>query len=104
MAYNFAGIPDASNSMKITVMIIKKPLVSTLFNPVNPAATTLMAAPGLNISVKSKPDVSIPIFSSQSVVVIAGMRAAADILVPFLLAGFIAIVSAPLMFWMKRKG
>ncbi|MBW2193133.1 MAG: AI-2E family transporter, partial [Deltaproteobacteria bacterium] len=38
------------------------------------------------------------------VVVIAGMRAAVDILVPFLLAGFIAIVSAPLMFWMKRKG
>jgi len=37
------------------------------------------------------------------VIVVAGMRAAATILVPFLLAAFIAIVSAPLMFWLQRK-
>ena len=38
------------------------------------------------------------------VVVIAGMSAAKAILVPFLLAGFIAIISAPPLFWLHRKG
>lgn len=38
------------------------------------------------------------------VVVIAGMSAAKVILVPFLLAAFIAIVSAPPLFWLQRKG
>ncbi len=38
------------------------------------------------------------------VVVIAGMSAAKDILVPFLLAAFIAIISAPTLFWLQRKG
>ena len=38
------------------------------------------------------------------VVVIAGMRAATTIVVPFLLAAFIAIISAPPMFWLHRKG
>jgi len=37
------------------------------------------------------------------VVVVAGMRAAGDILVPFLLAVFLAIICSPLLFWMKRK-
>lgn len=36
------------------------------------------------------------------VIIIAGMRAAETILVPFLLAGFIAIVAAPPMFWLQR--
>jgi len=38
------------------------------------------------------------------VVVIAGMSAAKAILVPFLLAAFIAIISAPPLFWLQRKG
>lgn len=38
------------------------------------------------------------------VVVIAGMRAAVSIVVPFLLAAFIAIISAPPLFWLHRKG
>lgn len=38
------------------------------------------------------------------VIVIAGMRAAAVILVPFLLAAFIAIISAPPLFWLQRRG
>ncbi len=38
------------------------------------------------------------------VVVIAGMSAAKSILVPFLLAIFIAINLAPPMFWLQRKG
>ena len=38
------------------------------------------------------------------VVVIAGMKAASSLLVPFLLSGFIAIITAPSMFWLQRKG
>ena len=38
------------------------------------------------------------------VVVVAGMKAAASILVPFLLAAFLAIICSPLMFWLNRKG
>jgi AI-2 transport protein TqsA len=38
------------------------------------------------------------------VVVVAGMRASTTILVPFLMAAFIAIVGAAPMFWLKRKG
>lgn len=38
------------------------------------------------------------------VVIVAGMSAAKAILVPLLLAAFIAIVSAPPMFWLQRKG
>jgi predicted PurR-regulated permease PerM len=38
------------------------------------------------------------------VIVVAGMSAAKVILVPFLLAAFIAIISAPPLFWLQRKG
>ena len=38
------------------------------------------------------------------VVIVAGLRVAAPILVPFVLALFIAVVSMPLMFGMRRRG
>jgi predicted PurR-regulated permease PerM len=38
------------------------------------------------------------------VVVVAGMRAAADLVVPFLLAVFLAILCTPLLAWMRRRG
>ena len=38
------------------------------------------------------------------VIVIAGMRAAAEILVPFLLSAFVAMISGPPLLWMQRKG
>jgi AI-2 transport protein TqsA len=38
------------------------------------------------------------------IVIVAGMRAAEIILVPFLLAAFIAIISASPMFWLQKKG
>ena len=37
------------------------------------------------------------------VIVVAGMKTAAPILVPFLLSVFIAIISAPFMFYLQRK-
>jgi AI-2 transport protein TqsA len=38
------------------------------------------------------------------VVVVAGMKAAETILVPFVLSIFIALISGPPMFWLERKG
>lgn len=38
------------------------------------------------------------------VVIVAGMKAAVDIIVPFLMAVFLAIISTPALFWLKKKG
>ncbi len=38
------------------------------------------------------------------VIILAGLRAATGILVPFLLALFITIIVTPVFFWLKRKG
>ncbi len=38
------------------------------------------------------------------IVIVAGMRAASSILVPFFLATFIAIITGPFMFWLVRRG
>lgn len=38
------------------------------------------------------------------VIIVAGLRAGAELLVPFLLAAFIAVLCAPPMFWLQRKG
>ena len=46
----------------------------------------------------------ILIITAALVIVIAGMSAARVILVPFLLAAFIAIISASPLFWLQRKG
>ena len=43
------------------------------------------------------------LISACLVVTIAGMKAAAELLVPFLLASFIAIVCAPPLFWLTRR-
>ncbi len=37
------------------------------------------------------------------VIIVAGMRAAEKILVPFLLSAFLAIICAPPLFWLRRK-
>ena len=47
---------------------------------------------------------SMLLTAASLVVVVAGMRAAESIVVPFLLSVFIAIISAPPLFWLERKG
>jgi len=44
------------------------------------------------------------IIGASFVIIIAGMRAAQTILVPFLLSIFISIICSPLLFWFRRKG
>lgn len=42
--------------------------------------------------------------TSAVVIILAGMKAAAAVLVPFLLALFITIIVTPVFFWLQRKG
>ena len=42
--------------------------------------------------------------AASAVVVIAGLRAAASLILPVLLAGFLAILSAPLVRWLRARG
>lgn len=44
------------------------------------------------------------LYLAAFVVVIAGLRAAQELIVPFLLAGFIAIIAAPALFWLRHRG
>ena len=48
--------------------------------------------------------VRLLVIAAAFVIVVAGMRAAEPILVPFLLSAFIAIISAPPLFWLRRRG
>ncbi len=50
----------------------------------------------------SQGDILLP--AAAVVVIVAGMRAAEPIIVPLLLSLFIAIIAAPSMFWLQRKG
>lgn len=52
------------------------------------------------LSVRSSPLINMAAF----VVIVAGMKAAAPLVVPFLLAVFLAIICAPPLFWMQKKG
>lgn len=44
------------------------------------------------------------LYGAAFVVVVAGMKAAAPLLVPFLLAIFIALICAPPIAWLKARG
>jgi AI-2 transport protein TqsA len=44
------------------------------------------------------------IIGASFVIIIAGMKAAKSILVPFLLSVFISIICRPLLFWLHRRG
>ncbi len=44
------------------------------------------------------------ITAAAFVIVVAGMRAAVEIIVPFLLAVFLAIIGTPALFWLKARG
>ncbi len=52
------------------------------------------------LSVRNSPLINGAAF----VIVVAGMKAASPLVVPFLLAIFLAIICAPPLFWMQEKG
>ena len=54
--------------------------------------------------IESRNIIPILIILASCVVIVAGMRAAASILVPFFLSIFIAVITGPFMFWLVKKG
>ena len=51
-----------------------------------------------------RPAVPLLLSVAAFVVVVAGMRAALPVLFPFVLSIFIAVVAAPPVFWLQRRG
>ncbi len=52
----------------------------------------------------SKSALNFLLATASFVVIVAGMKAASSILVPFLMAAFIAVLSAPSYFWLEKRG
>jgi AI-2 transport protein TqsA len=46
----------------------------------------------------------VMVILASFIIVVAGIKAASSILVPFFLAVFIAVICAPPLFWLQRKG
>jgi len=55
-------------------------------------------------NVKRTAKVPALLILASFIIVVAGMKAASSILVPFFLAVFIAVICAPPLFWLQRKG
>lgn len=51
-----------------------------------------------------RPATSMLLSAAAFVVVVAGLRAAEAVVVPFLLSVFIAVIAAPPVFWLERRG
>jgi AI-2 transport protein TqsA len=52
----------------------------------------------------AKAKVPVILILASFIIVVAGMKAASSLLVPFFLAVFIAVICAPPLFWLQRKG
>ena len=53
---------------------------------------------------RSHPTSNVLLAMASIVVIVAGLKAASSLLVPFLLAGFIGLLCAPLLFWLRDRG
>jgi AI-2 transport protein TqsA len=58
----------------------------------------------MNGNVKRAATTPALLILASFIVVVAGMKAASSILVPFFLAVFIAVICTPPLFWLQRKG
>jgi predicted PurR-regulated permease PerM len=58
----------------------------------------------MNGNVKRAAKAPALLILASFIIVVAGMKAASSILVPFFLAVFIAVICAPPLFWLQRKG
>ena len=52
----------------------------------------------------SLPTSNVLIGIASVVVIVAGLKAASGLFVPFLLAGFIGLLCAPALFWLQDRG
>lgn len=56
------------------------------------------------ISAQSHPTTNALLALAAVVIIVAGLRAASSLFVPFLLAGFIGLLCAPSLFWLRDRG
>ena len=56
----------------------------------------------MNVKVSDLPAVLVA--AAAFVIIVAGIQAAASIIIPFLLAVFISTLCAPLLYWLERRG
>jgi len=70
------------------LVVTTDPLITTTTSPIAPARSATNALMAL----------------AAVVVIVAGLRAASSLFVPFLLAGFIGLLCAPALFWLRDRG
>src|SRR3989304_300455 len=58
----------------------------------------------MNGNVKRTAKAPVLLILASFIIVVAGMKAASSILVPFFLAVFIAVLCTPPLFWLQHKG
>jgi len=58
----------------------------------------------MNNNEKREAKTPLLLILASFIIVVAGMKAASSILVPFFLAVFIAVICTPPLFWLQRKG
>jgi AI-2 transport protein TqsA len=58
----------------------------------------------MNDNVKRTAKAPALLILASFIIVVAGMKAASSLLVPFFLAVFVAVICAPPLFWLQRKG
>jgi len=58
----------------------------------------------MNDNIKREAKTPALLILASFIIVVAGMKAASSILVPFFLAVFIAVICTPPLFWLQRKG
>jgi predicted PurR-regulated permease PerM len=56
----------------------------------------------MNVKISDAPAVLVSV--AAFVIIVAGIQAAASIIIPFLLAVFISTLCAPLIYWLERRG
>ncbi len=81
----------------------RKAGIINLNDPFAISGTSSMNTPSPPSSLQS-PAAQFLLMAAAFMVVVAGMRAAEAILVPLLVAGFLAIISASPVFWLRQKG
>ena len=58
----------------------------------------------MKIDLEHSPSARLLVLSAAFIILVAGMRAAETLLVPFLLSIFIAVICGPVLFWMQNRG
>jgi AI-2 transport protein TqsA len=86
------------------VIIMDNEITNVLKNLFNTSRENFLGGGPVKMSGKVS-DIPVAFITAAAfVIIVAGIQAAAPIIIPFLLAAFIATLCAPLLFWVQRRG